>query len=108
MRELLIMKQKVGATYPGIFFDGTRRLGTGATFFIGDRQVQSVDANHPIEYRPEFNTHVQGLDPTVPPDPNIIAAEHIVRPGVVATEIQTVGNRNGPLATALRRGAFLA
>jgi len=108
MRELLIMKQKVGDAYPGIFFDGTRRLGTGTTFFIGDRQVQSVDTKHPIEYRPEFNTHVQGLDPTVPPDPNIIAAEHIVRPGAVATEIQTNGNRNGALSTALRRGAFLA
>ncbi|MDQ1560246.1 MAG: large repetitive protein [Pyrinomonadaceae bacterium] len=108
MRELLVVKQKVGNAYPGIFFDGTRRLGTGTTFYIGDRQVQSIDTKHPIEYRPEFNTHVQGLDPTVPPDPNIIAAQHIVRPGQVAAEIQANGNRNGPLATALRRGAFLA
>jgi hypothetical protein len=108
MRELMIVKQKVGNAYPGIFFDGTRRLGAGTSFYIGDRLVQSVDTKHPIEYRPEFNTHIQGLDPTVPPDPNIIAAEHIVRPGAVATENQTGGNRNGPLATALRRGAFLA
>ncbi|HEV2882409.1 MAG TPA: M36 family metallopeptidase [Pyrinomonadaceae bacterium] len=108
MRELLIMKQKVGAAYPGIFFDGTRRLGTGTTFYIGDRAVQSIDTKHPIEYRPEFNTHVQGLDPTVPPDPNIIASQHIVRPGAVAAEIQTSGNRNGALSTAVRRGAFLS
>jgi hypothetical protein len=108
MRELLIMKQKVGNAYPGIFFDGTRRLGAGTTFYIGDRAVQSVDTKHPIEYRPEFNTHVQGLDPTVPPEPNIIASQHIVRPGAVASEAQTSGNRNGPLSTALRRGAFLA
>jgi hypothetical protein len=108
MRELLIMKQKVGNAYPGIFFDGTRRLGGGTTFYIGDRAVQSVDTKHPIEYRPEFNTHVQGLDPTVPPEPNIIASQHIVRPGAVASEAQTSGNRNGPLSTALRRGAFLA
>jgi hypothetical protein len=109
MRELLIMKQEVApGSFPGIFFDGTRRLGAGTPFYIGNRQVLSIDTKHPIEYRPEFNTHVQGLDPTVPPDPNIIAAEHIVRPGLVANEIQTNGNRNGPLATAVRRGAFLA
>jgi hypothetical protein len=107
MRELLIVKQKVGNAYPGIFFDGTRRLGGGTSFYIGDRQVQSVDTKHPIEYRPEFNTHVSS-DPTAPPDPNIIASQHIVRPGAVAAEIQAGGNRNGALSTAVRRGAFLA
>ncbi|HJR07028.1 MAG TPA: M36 family metallopeptidase [Pyrinomonadaceae bacterium] len=112
MRELLIMRQETAPNvFPGVFFDGTRRLGTttGTNFYIGNRLVKSVDTHHPIDYRPEFNTHVQGLDPTIPPDPNIIAAEHIVRPGLVAAEIQANGgNRNGPLSTALRRGAFLA
>jgi hypothetical protein len=109
MRELLIVKQEVApGNFPGVFFDGTRRLGAGTNFYIGNRLVQSRDTHHPIDYRPEFNTHVQGLDPTIPPDPNIIAEEHIVRPGLVAAEIQGSGNRNGPLSTAVRRGAFTA
>ncbi len=109
MRELLIMKQKVNNAFPGVFFDGTRRLGTGASFYIGERFVQSVDSNHPIDYRESFGTHAvvpnsNGL-PTVVP--NVKAAD-IVRPGLVASEIQTSGNRQGPLAIAVSRGARLA
>ncbi len=89
MRELLIFKQP-----NGIFFDGTRRLGTGTTFFIGSRQVQSIDTNHPITYRPAFNTN----DPAT-----IIADQHIVRPQMIAQE-----GRNGATATAVRAGARLA
>jgi hypothetical protein len=110
MRELLIMKDS-----NGVFFDGTRRLdpdqagGTGAQFFIGNRRVRSVDNVHPIEYRPGFMTTIPGADPTLPPVPNIRPAEHIVRPGLVAAEIQGAGGaRNGPLSTALRNGAFMA
>jgi hypothetical protein len=103
MRELMIMKDP-----NGVFFDGTRRLGTGANFYIGTRQVQSVDNVHPIEYRPGFMTTIPNADPTLPPVPNIRPAEHIVRPGLIAAEIQTTGNRNGPKATALRNGARLA
>ncbi|OLE55065.1 MAG: hypothetical protein AUG51_05385 [Acidobacteria bacterium 13_1_20CM_3_53_8] len=99
MRELLIMKQKVGATFPGIFFDGTRRLGSGTNFFIGYRQVQSVDTSHPIDYRASFNTN----DPVT-----IIASQAIVRPGMLAAEIQSLGNRNGPLATAVSTAARLS
>jgi hypothetical protein len=50
MRELLIMKDP-----NGVFFDGNRRVGNGSFFYIGNRQVRSVDANHPIEYRASFN-----------------------------------------------------
>jgi hypothetical protein len=103
MRELMIMKDP-----NGVFFDGTRRLGGGTSFYIGNRQVQSVDNLHPIEYRPGFMTTIPNADPTLPPVANIRPAEHIVRPGLIAAEIQTTGNRNGPRATALRNGARLA
>ena len=110
MRELLIMKDA-----NGIFFDGARRLdanqngGTGALFYIGNRRVRSKDAQHPIEYRPEFMTTMPNADPTLPPVPNIRPAEHIVRPREIAQEIQDGGGaRNGPKATALRNGARLA
>jgi hypothetical protein len=103
MRELMIMKDP-----NGVFFDGTRRLGGGTNFYIGNRLVQSVDNLHPIEYRPGFMTTIPNADPTLPPVPNIRPAEHIVRPGLIAAEIQTTGNRNGPKAVALRNGAFLA
>ena len=94
MRELLIMKDP-----NGVFFDGPRRLGTGANFFIGYRQVQSVDALHPIDYRASFNTNDAGtLKPT----------EHATRPGLVAAEVAARGNRTGPLATAVRNGGRLA
>jgi hypothetical protein len=119
MRELLIMKQKVGSAFPGIFFDGMRRLGTGASFFIGERQVQSVDTQHPINYRESFGTHAVVM-PTpnpnsTPPNPgtaplvvpNVKPAD-IVRPGELANEIQTLGNRQGPLATAVSLGGRLA
>lgn len=96
MRELMIVKNQ-----NGLFFDGNRRLGGGSTFFIGGRQVQSVDALHPIEYRASFNTS-SGTTPT------INAAQHIVRPGQVAAEIGSLGHRHGPLATALNNGARLA
>jgi hypothetical protein len=97
MRELIIMKNPAGQ-----FFDGDRRLGTtGTNFFIGYRQVQSVDTQHPINYRASFNTS-NGVTPT------INAAQHIVRPARIAAEIAAQGNRNGPLATAVRNGARLA
>ncbi|HEX8070313.1 MAG TPA: M36 family metallopeptidase [Pyrinomonadaceae bacterium] len=96
MRELIIMKQPAGQ-----FFDGDRRLGSGTPFFIGYRQVQSVDTQHPINYRASFNDST-GTTPT------IVAANHIVRPARVATEIAAQGNRNGPLATAVRTGARLS
>ena len=103
MRELMIVKQDVddgpGTSFPGIFFDGTRRLGGGTSFFAGYRQMQSVDTQHPINYRAAFNT---GNAATINP------AQHIVRPGAVAAEIQALGNRNGPIATAVSRGARLA
>lgn len=94
MRELLIMKDP-----NGIFFDGNRRLGGGASFFIGNRQVQSVDANHPIDYRSSFNTNDAAT---------IRANEAIVRPGALANETSQVGNRQGPLATAVSKGARLS
>jgi hypothetical protein len=109
MRELMIAKDP-----NGVFFDGTRRLdanqagGTGTQFFIGNRQVRSVDNFHPIEYRPGFMTTLPNADPTLPPVANIRPAEHIVRPGLITEEIQLSGNRNGPRATALRNGARLA
>lgn len=94
MRELLIMKDP-----NAIFFDGVRRLGGGTSFFIGPRQVQSVDAQHPINYRAAFNTNNAA---TINPN------QHIVRPGAIASEITTTGNRTGPLATAVRNGGTLA
>ena len=95
MRELLIVKQNNSA----IFFDGTRRMGGGTSFFVGYRPVQSVDTQHPINYRASFNTgNVATINPS----------QHIVRPGMVAAEIQTLGHRNGPLATAVSVGARLA
>jgi hypothetical protein len=94
MRELLIMKDP-----NAIFFDGTRRLGNGTNFYIGSRQVKSVDTQHPINYRSSFNTS----DPaTINPN------QHIVRPGAIASEINTLGHRNGPLATAVNNGAMLS
>src|SRR5947208_6333637 len=59
MRELLIMKDP-----NGVFFDGNRRLGSGTNFFIGNRQVQSVDTEHPINYRASFNDS-SGATPTI-------------------------------------------
>ncbi|HEX8688573.1 MAG TPA: M36 family metallopeptidase, partial [Pyrinomonadaceae bacterium] len=126
MRELLIMKDP-----NGVFFDGTRRLCaggpcalTGAEFFIGPRKVRSIDTRHPIDYRASFNTTVTGENfygfpvppnpgPAPPPGvnnqvPTIRADEHIVRPRLVETEIQTRGDRTGPLSTAVARGARLA
>ncbi|MBC7930185.1 MAG: M36 family metallopeptidase [Rubrivivax sp.] len=95
MRELLIVKQNSSA----IFFDGTRRMGGGTNFFIGYRQVPSIDTQHPINYRPAFNTgNVATINPTL----------HTVRPGAVAAEIQSLGHRNGPIASAVGAGARLA
>jgi hypothetical protein len=94
MRELLIMKDP-----NAVFFDGTRRLGTGTSFYIGPRLVQSVDTQHPINYRAAFNTNNAA---TINPN------QHIVRPGLIANEINTLGNRTGPLATAVRNGALLS
>jgi hypothetical protein len=104
MRELMVVKQKVNNAFPGIFFDGTRRLGSGTPFYIGERLVQSVDTRHPIDFRTAFGT--SGGTPI--PGPTNINADDIVRPGAVAAEINTLGHRNGPLATAVRRGARLA
>ncbi|HYP53310.1 MAG TPA: M36 family metallopeptidase, partial [Pyrinomonadaceae bacterium] len=113
MRELLIMKDP-----NGVFFDGTRRLDTGiiptgTEFYIGPRKVRSVDNQHPIEYRnilrnPNFNTTTDSTGTTDGTIPNIVPAKHIVRPGLVAAEIQARGNRTGPLATAVSTGARLA
>lgn len=123
LRELLIVKDP-----NGVFFDGTRRLSgvalpTNAAFYIGPRQVRSKDLNHPIDYRPEFNTTVLGATVSgvpslpggiVPPEqiqtqvPSIKANEHIIRPGLLTAEIQANGNRNGGLATAVANGARLA
>jgi len=94
MRELLIVKDP-----NGVFFDGTRRLGGGSSFYIGSRLVHSVDSLHPVNYRASFSTN----DPAT-----IIASQAIVRPGLLAAEIAQVGNRNGPLATAVRNGARLS
>ena len=68
MRELMIMKDP-----NGVFFDGTRRLGTvalptNAEFYIGPRKVRSKDLKHPIDYRPEFNTTVLGATVSGGPD----------------------------------------
>jgi hypothetical protein len=94
MRELLIMKDP-----NGIFFDGNRRLGGGSSFFVGSRQLQSVDAKHPIDYRASFNTNDAAT---------IRANEAIVRPGLIADEIAQNGHRQGPLATAVSKGARLS
>jgi hypothetical protein len=94
MRELMIVKDP-----NGVFFDGTRRLGGGKTFFAGYRQLQSVDQNHPIDYRTSFSTD----DPAT-----IVAGQAIVRPGLVASEIARLGHRHGPLCTAVANGARLA
>jgi hypothetical protein len=103
MRELMIVKQDVddtaGTNFAGIFFDGARRTGGGTTFYVGYRPVQSVDTQHPINYRATFNT---GDVATINP------SQHIVRPGALAAEIQSLGSRTGPLASAVARGARLA
>ncbi|HEY0427908.1 MAG TPA: M36 family metallopeptidase [Pyrinomonadaceae bacterium] len=111
LRELLIVKQKVNNTYPGIFFDGTRRMaGGGTSFYIGTRQVTSPDANHPINYRMGFATD----DGTVTPFPASVLpklnASDIVRPGALAAENASgqYEKRQGPLATAVSNGARLA
>lgn len=94
MRELIIMKDP-----NGVFFDGTRRLGGGNSFYIGSRLVHSVDSLHPINYRASFSTNDPG---TINP------SQAIQRPGLVAAEIAQLGHRNGPLATAVSRGARLS
>ncbi|HEX8679408.1 MAG TPA: M36 family metallopeptidase, partial [Chthoniobacterales bacterium] len=95
MRELLIMKDP-----NGVFFDGTRRLGSGTNFFIGYRQVQSTDTLHPINYRASYNTNIPA---TINP------SQAIVRPGLIANEIASRGgDRKGPLSTAVANGAQLA
>jgi Zn-dependent metalloprotease len=107
MRELLIMKQKVGASFPGVFFDGARRVGGGSSFYIGERLVNSVDTFHPINYRPEFNTTSQNATTMKQSVPNVLP-EHFVRPNLVAQENAANPNRTGALATAVSRGARLA
>ena len=94
MRELIIMKDSAG-----VFFDGNRRLGSGNSFYIGSRLVRSVDSNHPIDYRSSFNSNDAAT---------IVASQHIVRPGMVAAEIAARGDRTGPIATAVSRGARLS
>ena len=110
MRELLIVKQKVGGSFPGIFFDGSKRIGGGSNFFIGERLMQSVDAGHPINYRLGFATDDGTVTPfPVPVLPKIDASD-IVRPGALATENASglYPKRQGPLATAVANGARLA
>ncbi|HEX8097484.1 MAG TPA: M36 family metallopeptidase, partial [Pyrinomonadaceae bacterium] len=101
MRELLIVKDPNGT-----FFDGNRRFGNGTSFYIGTRLVKSVDARHPIDYRESFGTHAVVPDANGVPTviPTVKAAEHIVRPGLVAAE----NNRKGPLATAVVNGGRLS
>ena len=106
MRELLIMKQNVSSSFPGVFFDGNRRLGSGANFFVGYRQLQSVDTVHPINYRPTFNSTLPATPPNTVPVANILP-EHFVRPGLIAAENAANPNRNGPLATAVSRAGRL-
>lgn len=109
MRELMIVKQKVNGTYPGIFFDGSKRSGAGATFYIGDRPYQSVDLNHPINYRQSFATdNGTALPFPALADPTVNATRDIIRPTALATEYVTHPNRDGDLATAVSRGARLA
>lgn len=106
MRELLIVKDP-----GGVFFDGTRRLGLGTPFYIGNRLVNSVDTLHPIDYRESFRTTaVQAVPGGPAPAPTIKASEHIVRPGLIAAENAQpfYPNRSGPLATAVSKGARLA
>lgn len=110
MRELLIVKQKVGNSFPGIFFDGNKRIGTGTNFYVGERQVRSIDAGHPINYRLGFATDDGTVTPfPVPVQPKIDASD-IVRPGVLAAENASglYPRRSGPLATAVSNGARLA
>lgn len=97
VRELFVLSEP-----GGVFYDGSRRLGSGTSFYVGPRQVQSVDSLHPIDYRASYRTThdpVTGLDGTAPN----IGAAHFIRPGLVAAEIQSRGNRTGPLATAVAR-----
>ncbi len=109
MRELMIVKQKVNGTYPGIFFDGNKRMGSGTAFYIGDRPVQSVDTFHPINYRQGFLTDNGTTTPfPLPADPTLNGPRDIVRPGVLAAENAANPSRNGPVATAVSRGARLA
>lgn len=110
MRELIIVKEPVGNAYPGIFFDGNRRMGSGTTFYIGNRAVQSVDANHPINYRQGFATDDGTTTPFPSPVLPKLNASDIVRPGAVASENSSglSPKRQGPLATAVSNGARLA
>ncbi|MDQ3803620.1 MAG: M36 family metallopeptidase [Acidobacteriota bacterium] len=101
MRELMIMKDP-----NGVFFDGTRRLGEGTEFYIGSRLVRSTDTRHPIDFRDSFDSTY--LSTGAGEQPRIVAAQHIVRPGRVAAEIQSRGDRGGPLATAVSNGSRLA
>ena len=100
MRELMILKNP-----NGVLFDGNRRLGGGSTFFVGNRQVQSLDANHPINYRAALNdtTTTPGLGGTA-----TLNAASIVRPGLVANENANNPTRGGALALAVSEGARLA
>ena len=108
MRELMIVKQKVGNTFPGIFFDGTRRTGGGTTFYIGERPVRSIDTGHPINYRLGFGTDTGTVTPFPLPVGTKLNASDIVRPGMLAAENAANSGRSGPLATAVSNGARLA
>src|SRR6185295_13693251 len=92
------------------FFDGNRRMGSGTTFYIGERAVQSTDANHPINYRQGFATDDGTTTPFPFPVLPKLNASDIVRPGAVATENASglYEKRSGPLATAVANGARLA
>ncbi|MGC2234543.1 MAG: M36 family metallopeptidase [Pyrinomonadaceae bacterium] len=111
MRELLIVKQKVGNSFPGIFFDGNKRIGGGTTFYVGERATQSIDAGHPINYRLGFGTDDGTAAPFIGPAlPTLQASRDIIRPGLVAAENAggLYPKRQGPLATAVSNGARLA
>ncbi len=103
VRELAIMKDP-----NGMFFDGNKRLGGGAPFYIGNRLVRSVDLNHPINYRQSFATDSGTTTPFVlPADPTLNGARDIVRPGALAAENAANPQRSGPLANAVSKGARL-
>jgi hypothetical protein len=89
MRELMIARQP-----SGLLFDGNRRLGSGASYYIGGRKFRSTDDAHPIDYRRRFNDDEKAS----------VGADHIKRPGVLAREIAKRGDRKGPLANAVRGG----
>lgn len=111
MRELLIAKDP-----NGVFYDGTRRLGSGTAYYIGDRKVQSVDSAHPIDFRVGFKTTTNDVLGNIPNPQGVTGGgvvvslddKHAIRSNLIADEVKRLGNRQGPLATAVSNGGRLA